>query len=73
MRKKNKWWLKAGFTVEAALLCPFLCLVLCGMLQFTLQLYKTVDNYAEYLINQQEQGLSSSDLIRLEAVAEDLF
>lgn len=65
--------MKASFTVEAALLCPFLCLILCGMIQFTLRLYKTADTYAEELVGWQKQGLSSSELIRLEAVAEDLY
>ena len=64
---------KAGFTVESALLCPFLCLILCGMLQFTLELYQIVDNYAEKLMQRQEEGLTSGDLIRLEAVLEEVF
>lgn len=65
--------MKASFTVEAALLCPFLCLILCGMLMFTVQLYGTVDRCAEELSERQEQKLSSPELIRLEAVAEELF
>ncbi len=64
---------KASFTVEAALLCPFLCLILCGMIRLTLELYQAVDTYAAQLMQRQEQGLSSGDLIRLEAVAEELF
>lgn len=64
---------KASMTVEAALVCPFLCLVLCGMLVFTLKLYETVDLYTKELIKRQVQTLPSPDLIRLEAVAEDLF
>lgn len=64
---------KASFTVEAALLCPFLCLVLCGMIYVTLQLYGMADSFAEELTHRQTQGLSSSELIRLEAVTEDLF
>ena len=71
MVKKTK--IKASFTVEAALICPFLCLILCGMLQFTLQLYQKVDLFTETLLQKQEQEISSSDLIRLEAVIEDIF
>lgn len=71
MVKKRKE--KASFTVEAALICPFLCLILCGMLQFTLQLYYKIDLFAEMLIQKQEQEISSSQLIRLEAVIEDIF
>lgn len=64
---------KASITVEAALLCPFLCLILYGMIVFTLQLYGTVNQYAEELIGRQIQKISSPELLRLEAVAEDLF
>ena len=65
--------IKAEFTVEAALLCPFLCLMICAMIVLTLELYYTVDTYAEELRKRQERALSSANLIRLEAVAEDLF
>ena len=65
--------MKASLTVEAALLCPFLCLILCGMLVFTLQLYNTVDTYAKALQERQVQRWSATELIRLEAVTEDLF
>lgn len=64
---------KAGFTVEAALICPFLCLIICAMIMLTLELYQTVDTYAEELKQREENILSSADLIRLEAVAEELF
>lgn len=65
--------MRASFTVEAALICPFLCLVLCGMLQFTLRLYQRVDLYATKLVQEQDRGLPSHHLIRLEAVTEDIF
>ena len=64
---------KASITVEAVLLCPLLCLILCGMLLFTLQLYRTVDAYAKEVINRDRKEMSSSTLIRLEAITEDLF
>lgn len=64
---------KAGFTVEAALVCPFLCLILCGMIQFTMQLYQRVETYAATLVQPREQELSSNQLIRLEAIAEEIF
>ena len=69
----TKGKVKAGFTVEAALVCPFLCLILCGMIQFTLQLYQRVDGYAAELVQPREQGLTSDQLIRLEAVTEEIF
>lgn len=64
---------KASITVEAALLCPFLCVILCGMIMFTMQLYERVDVYANELVNRDRQEWSSSTLIRLEAVTEDLY
>lgn len=64
---------KAEFTVEAALICPFLCFIICAMIMLTLELYQSVDIYAEELKQRQERDLSSADLIRLEAVTEDLF
>lgn len=64
---------KAGFTVEAALICPFLCLILCGMLQFTLRLYQRVDLFAARLEQEQERELPADYLIRLEAVIEGVF
>ena len=70
VKKKN---VKASFTLEAALICPFLCLILCGMLQFTLQLYQRIDLFTEIVLQKQEQEISSSHLIRLEAVVEDIF
>lgn len=65
--------IKASLTVEAALLCPFLCLILYGMIVFTLQLYGTVSAYSETLLERQVRPWSASELIRLEAVTEDLF
>ena len=71
MVKKRKR--KASFTVEAALICPFLCFILCGMLQFTLQLYQKIDLFTETLLQKQEREISSPDLIRLEAAIEEIF
>lgn len=66
-------WQKGSLTVEAALLCPFVCLILCIMLVFTLRLYRTVDAYAEELTKRQDWFLPSPDIIRIEAVTEDIF
>ena len=70
-KERNKW--KAGFTVEAALLSPFICLVICGMLIMTLRLYQNVTVLSEEVKQRQEKGLSSTDLIRLEAVVEEML
>jgi len=63
---------KASVTVEAALLCPFLCLMLCGMILFTLRLYGEVHQYVEKIQDSPEQELPAAELIRLEVVIEDL-
>ena len=73
MVKGKQMQRKASMTVEAALLCPFLCLLLCGMIVFTLQLYQRVEDYAGKLVDEKSQELTSPELIRLEAVTEDLF
>lgn len=64
---------KASITVEAALLCPFLCLILCAMLMFTLELYEKVENYGKEIMETQEKFLTAPELIRLEAVTEEWF
>ncbi len=64
---------KGSFTVEAALICPFLCVIICAMLLVTLKLYQNVGAYAEELEERQEKVLSPAELIRLEAVIEDTF
>lgn len=64
---------KAGVTVEAALLCPFLCLMICSMITFTLRLYRMVEDYAEEQMIRGKQGISSEMLIRMEAMTEEWF
>jgi len=64
---------KGSITVEAALLCPFLCLILCAMISLTLDLYKQTELFAEKLRSEQEKVLAAPELIRLEAVAEELL
>ena len=61
---------KASYTVEAALICPFLCFILCGIMIVTLGLYKQVE---EFSIKQQENVESvvqATKWIRIEAVLE---
>ena len=60
-------------TVEAALVCPMLCLVLCGIIQLTLGLYREVQNYSTYIKERTEYRIASEDMIRLENTAAELF
>lgn len=70
VRKRRK--VKAGYTVEAALLCPLLCLMICGMIGMTIELYNEVMESAEKLKGWNAWG-SSVELIRVEAVAEEFL
>ncbi|MBO5353757.1 MAG: hypothetical protein J6J42_13585 [Lachnospiraceae bacterium] len=65
--------IKASFTVEAALVFPLLSLVICGMLLLTLRLYGKVEQYAGRLQTEERQGIPSTELIRLEAVIEEVL
>ena len=61
---------KASYTVEAALICPLLCLILCGIMILTLDLYQQVENFC---IEQQEKiegKAEATKWIRIEAVVE---
>ena len=65
--------IKASYTVEAALICPLLCLILCGIMVVTLDLYKQVEIFC---IKQQENVESiakATKCIRIEAVIEDFI
>ena len=65
--------MKASYTVEAALICPLLCLILCGIMVVTLDLYKQVEIFC---IKQQENVESiakATKWIRIEAVIEDFI
>lgn len=73
MVKKLTEKTKGSFTVEAAMICPLICLIICGMLVMTLKLYQNVNLFSKELKQRQEQSLSSADLIRMEAAAEELF
>ena len=64
---------KASYTVEAALICPLICLTICGMLLLTLRFYGMAKDFAEELMTRQRNGITSARLIRLEAAVEELF
>ena len=62
---------KASYTVEAALICPVICLILCGMIVFTLELYTKAEQLSQGLQLRKEERIASVDLIRIEAVIEE--
>lgn len=72
-RLRGKGNVRGSLTVEAALICPLLCLVLCGMIQLTMRLYEQVETYGKMAVSRTEQRLAPADLIRLEAMAAELL
>lgn len=64
---------RGSYTIEAALICPFLCLVLCLLLSGTLALYEKVHRYGEECVQLLEQMEPASDRIRMERVVGDFW
>ena len=62
---------KGSFTIEAALVVPFLCLLLCAILLFTLSLYQKVGDFAESASEKVERGWRNVEIIRLLRVVGD--
>ncbi len=60
---------KAGYTVEAALLCPLLCLIICMMLLVTLSLYEKVWTLGKECAELVNNRGNSADIIRMERMA----
>ena len=66
-------YIKASYTVEAALICPLICFILCGIVILTLDLYKQVEYFA---IEQQEKVESNAQAIhwiRIEQMVTNLI
>ena len=63
MKRKNR---KGSFTVEAALICPFLCLVVCAMIVTTISFYKEVERYGTETIRELENADHNTAMLRLE-------
>ena len=58
--------MKGSITVEAALVCPFVCAVLCFMVGVTLLLYEKVEGFGAESVEQVQQLSWNSKLIRME-------
>ncbi len=57
---------KASYTVEAALVCPLLCLILCGTIYVTFALYEEVIDYGEQIIKAMEASGKNPEAVRIE-------
>ena len=64
---------KASYTVEAALVCPLLCFILCGIMIVTLDLYKQVEDFCIKQQENVENTAEATKLIRIEAVVEQFI
>lgn len=64
---------KASYTVEAALVCPLLCFILCGIMIVTLDFYKQVEDFCIKQQENVENTAEATKLIRIEAVVEQFI
>lgn len=56
---------RGSYTVEAALVCPFLCLIIFGMLSFTLSLYRDVVSFSEQAVGEVRESCLNAEALRL--------
>ena len=63
---------KASYTIEASFIIPLLCFILCGIIIFTLDLYKQVEIF--YIERQEkiEAQTKATEWIRIESIVEYL-
>lgn len=57
---------KASFTVEAALVCPFLCLILCGMIVATVSFYEKVESFGTGAVRKLAESEHTATVLRVE-------
>lgn len=63
---------KASYTVEASLIFPLICFILCGIITLTLDLYKQVEDFSIEKQEKIEKEAEAIMWIRIQAVVEDL-
>ena len=59
---------KGSFTVEAALICPFVCLVICAMMVVTLSFYHKVVCFGEEMVQSLKETDNTSMVLRMERI-----
>jgi len=57
--------MKASYTVEAALVCPFVCLILCAMIAVTFFLYQEVREFAQEAVSEVQESCLNAQAVRL--------
>ncbi len=63
---------KASYTVEASLIFPLICLILCGIITFTLNLYNQVEHFSIEKQKKIENKAEAVIWIRIQTVVEDV-
>lgn len=64
---------KASYTIEASFIIPLLCFILCGIIIFTLDLYKQVENFYVGRQEKMETQAKATEWIRIESIVEHLI
>lgn len=70
---RKKMQIKASYTVEASLIFPLICLILCGIITLTLELYYQVEYFSIEKQERVEKKAEATSWIRIEAVVEYLI
>lgn len=63
---------KASYTVEASLIFPLICLILCGIITVTLNLYNQVEHFSIEKQKKIENKAEAVIWIRIQTVVEDV-
>lgn len=63
---------KASYTVEASLIFPLICLILCGIVILTLDLYKQVETFSIEKQEKIEKEAEATIWIRIQAAVENI-
>ena len=58
--------MKGSYTVEAALILPFICMLLCASMLVTLMLYERVAQYGKEKVAQLRDGAVNVAVMRME-------
>ncbi|MBE5951624.1 MAG: hypothetical protein E7260_08555 [Lachnospiraceae bacterium] len=59
---------KGSVTVEAALVCPFVCLILCAMLVITVSFYEKVETFGTESIQRLKESDRTVTVLRMERI-----
>ena len=58
--------MRGSITVEAAMLCPFLCVVVCAMVVVTFFLYDMIEDFGEEAVTGLVDLVEGVKLLRIE-------